>query len=283
MTKGLSSSSSVSPEKLSDIALTGSPPQQQQEEVTASSSSSSSSTVLQPAFYVIEIRMIVQQSRQQQNVRRSVTTVTDGIYLRFATQAECLEWLHDLQSLTTLPIHADVEINACAQDAMLRSLPILKGETTKIDLELQKYEDLQIASEKEEIEREERKVSKSRSTDSLLLAEENQKNEDENKKNGEGVASLLRSNERDSDDEEEDLAPSSTAAEESTSDGSSVTPTSLKPSAIRKKPPASITTSKPSAGMIKPLPMKALPYSTGIQALCVKSTQESWFILGEIR
>ena len=54
MTKGLSSSSSVSPEKLSDIALTGSPPQQQQEEVTASSSSSS--TVLQPAFYVIEIR-----------------------------------------------------------------------------------------------------------------------------------------------------------------------------------------------------------------------------------
>jgi len=140
------STSASSPKKgLDDITEAITTTSEQSIETTTTSPSM---IELIPAFYVLEIRMIIQQSMQQ-NVRRSITTVTDGIYLRFPTFDECQEWLSDLKSLTSLVIHTDPEINQAAQEAMLASLPILKGETAKIDLELKKYEDLQLSEQLE--------------------------------------------------------------------------------------------------------------------------------------
>src|SRR5687767_6642483 len=61
---------------------------------------------------------------------------------RTEDEKETENWILDLLNLTSLPIHTDDGVEQEAQEAMLQSLPILRGETDKIDLELKKYEDV---------------------------------------------------------------------------------------------------------------------------------------------
>jgi hypothetical protein len=64
----------------------------------------------------------------------------EGLCFRCANAEDCQAWLDDLSKLTLSAGHVDETVEAEVKEAMLQSLPILRGETAKIDLELQKYE-----------------------------------------------------------------------------------------------------------------------------------------------
>lgn len=66
----------------------------------------------------------------------------EGVFFRTSDAESCQGWISDLLQLTTRPVHVDEDVEREAQASMLECLPILRGETEKIDLELKKYEEL---------------------------------------------------------------------------------------------------------------------------------------------
>lgn len=74
---------------------------------------------------------------------KSKTFFQEGVCFRCANEEECRAWMKDLHRLTFSAGHVDEIVEAEVKEAMLQSLPILRGETAKMDLELQKYEVIQ--------------------------------------------------------------------------------------------------------------------------------------------
>lgn len=67
---------------------------------------------------------------------------SEGLFFRPADETAHEQWLSSLLELTSSTVHVDKEVEQEAQQAMMEALPILRGETEKMDLELKKYEDL---------------------------------------------------------------------------------------------------------------------------------------------
>jgi hypothetical protein len=80
------------------------------------------------------------QHNQRGQIRHASARIIEGFYIQTTSKEEKEEWIHILRNLTSLPIHLDETVEKEANHSMLESLPILKGETAKIDLEMKNYE-----------------------------------------------------------------------------------------------------------------------------------------------
>jgi hypothetical protein len=93
------------------------------------------------SFEVFTLSTAIQQTNKSDgSVRKGSAKLIEGLYLFTPSAQEKEEWIFFLQNLTSLPIHVDEKIENEAKESMLESLPILKGETAKIDLEVRNYE-----------------------------------------------------------------------------------------------------------------------------------------------
>jgi hypothetical protein len=93
------------------------------------------------SFEVFTLSTAIQQTNKSDgSVRKGSAKLIEGLYLFTPSVQEKEEWIFFLQNLTSLPIHVDEKIENEAKESMLESLPILKGETAKIDLEVRNYE-----------------------------------------------------------------------------------------------------------------------------------------------
>jgi hypothetical protein len=93
------------------------------------------------SFEVFTLSTAIQQTNKSDgSVRKGSAKLIEGLYLFTSSAQEKEEWIFFLQNLTSLPIHVDEKIEIEAKESMLESLPILKGETAKIDLEVRNYE-----------------------------------------------------------------------------------------------------------------------------------------------
>ncbi len=83
---------------------------------------------------------INEQSKKNGTVRRASARILEGLYLQAKNKDEKEQWIYAIKNLTSLPIYVDDIIEKEATESMLESLPILRGETAKIDLEMKNYE-----------------------------------------------------------------------------------------------------------------------------------------------
>lgn len=63
----------------------------------------------------------------------------EDYYLRLADEAQLAKWHSTLLDPASAPIYVDTDIEEETKQAMLRSIAIIRGETEKIDLSLNKY------------------------------------------------------------------------------------------------------------------------------------------------